>query len=469
MIYHDLSSQLRNLSAAEIIQRFSNILPSVTLLDLSWNALGNRTAAEFAQILRAIPRSVTSLNLRGNKLGYRTAAELVQILRAIPPSVTSLNLRENVLGSRTGEELVQILGAIPTTVTSLNLSNNKLGNKTAAELVQILRAIPKTVTSLNLSNNKLGNKTAADLVKILRAIPAAVTSLNLSNNTLDRLSLVDIVMVLASVPDTVSAINLKCSRLEERISQNPRMWHGFLAEKFTSAVLNERALPGTARMLASRLVGIVPKPPADAETVENPDSKSVDSKEESADAESTRLNKDVTSTIAGFLGGKEAEAYIFSPPPSPLVVLEDSCKTDPSLNELYEYAQTQISSGAATSDEKPDEKSEQHSPMVSAAIKVWRSLPSFFAPKKEETLKDSLSLTNALIFITCLFLQKTGEVTSGEYSELAQRIKDSSSKKLQTLGELMLGVSNTHGMQRQVGTTSEGASHSATSARRITP
>jgi hypothetical protein len=96
------------------------------------------TAEQLIIALRTIPAGVTKANLRYNFLGDRSVAELTQALEVIPEDVTFVDLFGNDLGKKSGAELAQALGVLPASVTLVDLRANGLDSKSDAELDDLL-------------------------------------------------------------------------------------------------------------------------------------------------------------------------------------------------------------------------------------------------------------------------------------------------------------------------------------------
>lgn len=156
---HHQFRNIQDMSAVKLIEKIASLPANTSLLDLSWNDLGDRTGTELADIFKAIPQHIMSLDLSGNGLGDRNGAALAQAFKAIPTHITSLNISNNRLYyNKTDAAFSKILTAIPTGINQLDLRWNRLESKTPKQMAKFFSAF-----SSNLKTVIMDNKTRITL------------------------------------------------------------------------------------------------------------------------------------------------------------------------------------------------------------------------------------------------------------------------------------------------------------------
>eukprot|EP00457_Paulinella_chromatophora_P001456 gb/GEZN01001458.1/.p1 GENE.gb/GEZN01001458.1/~~gb/GEZN01001458.1/.p1 ORF type:complete len:802 (+),score=134.47 gb/GEZN01001458.1/:28-2433(+) len=175
-------------SGLDILTASLRLNNSITLLDLSYNKLGDAGVKKLADILPECPR-IKKLGLGGNEItaqGVRhicNAAKKSGEVNGMVHSLPSIHLNNNLIGDE-GCAVLAELCRWNSTVAELHLEKNGITDKGAAMLADIIQVGSKTqVTKMFLAENMLSSKGAIALSEALKKSYYALT-LDLSHNPL---------------------------------------------------------------------------------------------------------------------------------------------------------------------------------------------------------------------------------------------------------------------------------------------
>ncbi|WP_341751296.1 hypothetical protein [Candidatus Tisiphia endosymbiont of Piscicola geometra] len=96
---------------------------NITILDVSYNALGDKGAAEIAKL-----SNLTNLNIADNNIGDKGAAEIAKL-----SNLTILNIEYNKIYNTGADEIAKL-----TNLTELNISNNFLNYQWEGKIAELL-------------------------------------------------------------------------------------------------------------------------------------------------------------------------------------------------------------------------------------------------------------------------------------------------------------------------------------------
>ena len=145
--------------------------PSLSQLWLGDNSIGDKGAIETAQALKHVPPSLYFIWIM---LVIPLLTKVRQKLQALKyvPSLSVLGLGDNSIGDKGATELAQALKDVPS-LSELNLSLNSIGDKGAIEIAQALKHVP-SLSELHLDYNSIGDKGAIELSQALKHVPSSL-------------------------------------------------------------------------------------------------------------------------------------------------------------------------------------------------------------------------------------------------------------------------------------------------------
>ncbi|KAF9559054.1 hypothetical protein EC968_006751 [Mortierella alpina] len=155
--------------------------PSLTILELPRNSIGDKEAQALSEVLKTNSNLVT-LNVSTNKIGDNGVQTLAETL-GTNRTLTTLNLRGNMIGGH-GARAHKDIGAqalskaleTNKTLVTLNLRNNSIGSHGAQALAEAL-STNMALTALGLQENEIGYRGMVAL-----ALTRKTISLGLSGN-----------------------------------------------------------------------------------------------------------------------------------------------------------------------------------------------------------------------------------------------------------------------------------------------
>ena len=215
----DLSKMLLGFEAsARVVEKFSNMGPTVALLNLSNNSLDNHNIDELLTILRHIPSSVTALDLSLNGLENKSPADFSRILLAIPSTVARIAL------DKKGRFILREDIKIPEHVADLGAPD--VSDAESQELIMsskwagIIAELSEDGGSLIVGRDSMGYQPGLKLDEALQSTPARTSTLYLGIDDLEETSVAmdALVAALAVLPPTISALDLSYCDFSNKVN-----------------------------------------------------------------------------------------------------------------------------------------------------------------------------------------------------------------------------------------------------------
>ncbi|XP_062895448.1 LOW QUALITY PROTEIN: NACHT, LRR and PYD domains-containing protein 12-like [Mobula hypostoma] len=202
-------------SGAEDLASALSTNPSLTMLDLSDNELGDSGVKLMSAALRNPECKIRKLRLDRVGLTDSGAEDLASAL-STNPSLTELRLSDNELGD-SGVKLVSAALRNPECkVQELQLRNVGLTESGAEDLVSAL-STKLSLTDLNLSGNKLGNSGAKLVSAALRTSECNIQKLWLQSVGLTDSGAEDLVSALSTKPSLTELILIENSLTDRSV------------------------------------------------------------------------------------------------------------------------------------------------------------------------------------------------------------------------------------------------------------
>ena len=159
----DLGGQLRGSEPSSTLQLALAARPTLTLLELSDNALADAGATALVHALRTSrPSALRFLGLARNGIGDVGGTAIAAWLGDPPPALEHLELRDNALADVAAAALARALGR-NSTLQHLSLFHNMVGLVGAQALASALRA-NRTLTSMDLRLNLIDQRALQRMV-----------------------------------------------------------------------------------------------------------------------------------------------------------------------------------------------------------------------------------------------------------------------------------------------------------------
>ena len=136
---------------------------TLTVLEMSWNSVGERGALAMAEMLKH-NTTLTVLHMSGNSVGERGALAMAEMLKH-NITLTNLNMCDSV-GENGALAMAEMLKH-NTTLTKLGMFGNSVGERGALAMAEMLKH-NTTLTVLHMDENSVGERGALAMAEMLK-------------------------------------------------------------------------------------------------------------------------------------------------------------------------------------------------------------------------------------------------------------------------------------------------------------